>query len=87
MISPRMVFEVKRNKDGTVHVQNIVLHMGIIYKGQHHVHTEEGFRKWLEENKIDKDSLIYLEGECDCGLKAGYVKEYDGKVWFDERYL
>ena len=82
MPKPEMKFIVRRNPDGTVHVQNVILFMGIHY-GQHHVHTEEGFRKWLEKAGIKEEQLIYEDGECNCGLKPGYVREYDGKTWYN----
>ncbi|MGD0643387.1 MAG: hypothetical protein ABSA75_00600 [Candidatus Bathyarchaeia archaeon] len=62
---------VKRTADGLVHVQNTVMGQ----YGQHHVHTEEDFKAWVQENNISKANLIELKNtrDCTCGLKAGEV--------------
>jgi hypothetical protein len=67
---------------GQYHVQNMVGSM----IGQHHVHSEQGFRKW--KRKIDKKYIHLERGEfCVCGLGPGYVKEFDGRVWLNKRYI
>jgi hypothetical protein len=72
MMAIRMRHYVTETKDGLYHVQNVV--MG--YFGQHHVHTKKQFEAWLKKNKIAEDDIIKLAGnECDCGLKAGEVKD------------
>ena len=63
--------------DGTIHVQNIVAG----YKGQHHVHSKESFERWRK----GKDVVIE-KGTCDCGLKAGDCREYDGHVWHSKKW-
>jgi hypothetical protein len=75
-----MHFYIVKNPDGTYHVQNVV--MGML--GQHHVHTEKGFKEWSKN--IDKRFIHFMDGVCNCGLKPGDVKEYDGKVWHNEKY-
>lgn len=70
----RMTFYCIKEKDGTIHVQNVVRGM----LGQHHVHTVEDFEKWRNgEPPISDDSIEWLEGTtpCDCGLKAGEVRQ------------
>jgi len=63
--------------DGLYHVENIVGP----YPGQHHIHTEQGYRRW--RSNIDKKYIHLEEGElCVCGLEPGYVLEYDGRVWY-----
>ena len=67
--------------DGLYHVQNMVGP----YFGQHHVHTEKGYITW--KKKIDKKYIHFEEADfCVCGLQPGYVKEYDGRVWFNEKF-
>jgi len=67
--------------DGLYHVQNMIGAM----VGQHHVHTEKGYKMW--NNGIDKKYLHLEKAEfCPCGLEPGYVKEFDGRVWFNEKF-
>ncbi len=76
----RMTFYATECPDGTIHVQNVV--MG--HLGQHHVHTKESFQRW-KKNVRDED-LKVSKGECNCGLKPGDVKEYDGQVWHNKKW-
>ena len=85
MFQPEMRFYVWRNRDGSIHVQNVVYFLGVRY-GQHHVHTEEGFRRWLEKAGVKPEQLVFLDGECGCGLKPGDVREYDGRVWHNPEF-
>ncbi|MGD0919926.1 MAG: hypothetical protein ABSB22_26100 [Thermodesulfobacteriota bacterium] len=67
--------------DGLYHVQNMVGAM----IGQHHVHTEKGYKEWKKD--IDKKYFHLETGEfCACGLEPGYVKDHDGRVWFNEKF-
>jgi hypothetical protein len=67
--------------DGLYHVQNMVGTM----IGQHHVHSENGYKEW--KSKVDEKDIHLEESEfCPCGLEAGYVKEFDGRVWFNKKY-
>jgi hypothetical protein len=76
-----MHFYVVKAPDGTYHVQNVVL--GKL--GQHHVHSEKSYEKWAQN--IDKRLIHYLgEKPCDCGLKCGDVREYDGRVWHNPEF-
>jgi len=54
-----------KNKDGSIHVQNAV--MGMF--GQHHVHDKKGFEEW--KKGVNEEDIIYIDGECDCGLQIG----------------
>jgi len=75
-----MHFYVIKTKDGLYHVQNVVTTDVGIFFGQHHVHTEEGFKKWARN--VKEENIHFLgEGECNCGLRAGDVREYDGREW------
>lgn len=71
-----MTHYVSRNSDGSVHVTNAVA--GMI--GQHHVHTEGGFRDWADGGEgsrpISPEAIKPMEGvtDCDCGLKPGEQK-------------
>jgi hypothetical protein len=70
-----------RTSDGLYHVQNM---LGP-YAGQHHVHTEKGYREWSK--KLNKRYLHIEDAEsCPCGLKPGYVREHDGRVWFKKEF-
>ena len=72
---------VALTQDGLYHVQNMVGAM----IGQHHVHTEKGYKEWKKD--IDKKYLHLEKTEfCACGLETGYVKEHDGRVWFNEKF-
>jgi hypothetical protein len=63
------------------HVQNIVGTM----IGQHHVHSEQGYVKWRKN--IDMNHLLMERVDsCPCGLDAGYVQEFDGRVWLNKEY-
>ena len=81
MMEIRMQHIATRTPDGLIHVQNYV--QGLM--GQHHIHTEESFRRWNEhhEAKVEVE-----DGKCDCGLeKAGMVRAHDGHVSFNDRFL
>ena len=65
--------------DGTVHVQNFVAWMS----GQHHVHSKASYLRWKEETKSAAEEA---KGTCNCGLKPGQVREYDGRVWSNPRF-
>jgi len=76
-----MHFYVVRTPDGLYHVTNIV--MG--HLGQHHVHSEESYERWARG--VDKALIHYLgEGKCNCGLKSGDVREFDGTVWHNPKF-
>ena len=67
--------------DGLYHVQNMIGTM----IGQHHVHIEKGYKEWKKD--IDKEYLHLEKAEfCACGLEPGYVKDHDGRVWFNEKF-
>jgi hypothetical protein len=61
---------VQRTPDGLVHVTNMVGP----YEGQHHVHTEKQFTEWAKQ--VSSRNIKLLEGcdPCDCGLRAGEVR-------------
>lgn len=90
MLSPlhmvKIYFLVIRCPDGTVHVQNVIGP----YLGQHHVHTMEGYERWRRhiEETLRRDAYEFMESEgaCDCGLEPGWVREYDGRVWYSGRW-
>jgi len=65
--------------DGSVHVQNYVG----AYRGQHHVHSKESFERWRKEAGVE---VKVTKGNCDCGLKPGDCREYDGYVWHNEKW-
>jgi hypothetical protein len=75
-----MYFYVYKNPDGTIHVQNIV--MGRL--GQHHVHSEKSFEEW--KKGIPEHLIHYMGTSCNCGLRAGDVMEYDGRVWHNPKF-
>jgi hypothetical protein len=70
---------VSLTPDGMYHVQN----MAGALVGQHHVHSQRGFGKW-KRNISKKYIHIDKADSCECGLEPGYVREYDGRVWFNE---
>ena len=76
-----MHFYVTKTTDGLYHVQNAV--MGML--GQHHVHTEKGFKKWMRE--IEKEKIHTSSGNCDCGLRAGNVQDHTGNVTFNRKFV
>ena len=82
MFELKMMYYVSTNKDGTIHVQNCI--MGRF--GQHHVHSKKGFENW-KKNISEKD-IIKLKDtkDCNCNLKVGDVKEYDGTIWHNEKF-
>lgn len=72
---------VSLTPDGFYHIQNMV---GVM-AGQHHIHTERSYKAW--KKNIEKKYIHFEETEfCACGLGPGYVKEYDGEVWFNEKF-
>lgn len=76
-----MEFYATKTPDGKIHVQNAI--NGLL--GQHHVHNAESFERW---SKLIKPDNLHLEdGACDCGLEVGQVREYDGAVWFNPKFL
>jgi len=75
-----MHFFATETPDGLIHVQNYVG----AYRGQHHVHTRESFERWQRETGASVEEI--RKGECNCGLKAGDVKEYDGYKWHNEKF-
>ena len=85
MIVIDMRFYATRYPDGTVHVQNAVNGL----PGQHHVHSAESFERWRKH--VSPEALEIEDakegGECGCGLGVGQVREYDGRVWFNDRFL
>lgn len=80
MFTPKMVHYVTITEDGLYHVQNYVGP----YRGQHHVHTKKGFEYWLKN--VDRKNVKVENGKCDCGLKAGDVREYDGQLWHNKEF-
>ena len=68
--------------DGLYHVQNMIGAM----IGQHHVHTEKGYKEVEEGHRQEVHSLEEMAEFCACGLEPGYVKEHDGRVWFNEKF-
>jgi len=74
-----MHFFATETPDGLIHVQNYVG----AYRGQHHVHNKESFEKWRRETRA---KVEVEKGTCDCGLKSGDVKEYDGHQWHNAKY-
>ena len=67
--------------DGLYHVQNVVGAM----PGQHHVHSEQGYMKWkrnMSQRYIFEENAEF----CSCRLDPGYVREFDGRVWFNEKF-
>ena len=81
MIRIEMHFYVTKTPDGLIHVQNFIRGL----RGQHHIHNEDSFKRWKKD--IDPKYIHVSEGSCDCGLKLGQVREYDGHVWFNDRFL
>jgi hypothetical protein len=76
---PEMDFIVSHLPDGTYHVQDKTgPHLG-----QHHVHSKEGFERWEKKRKLGGAISIGVAPNCDCGLAVGFVKEFNGKVWFN----
>lgn len=78
---PQMDFKVSRLPDGTYHVQDRVG----AFLGQHHVHSKEGFDRWEKKRKSGEIS-IEAAPNCDCGMGVGFVKECNGKVWFNAAF-
>lgn len=68
--------------NGLIHVQNYIIGRS----GQHHVHDRASFEKWKKD--IEPETLTISEAEtCNCGLScSGDVKEYDGKIWHNDRF-
>lgn len=65
----KMTHYISRSADGLVHVTNAA--GGMV--GQHHVHTEKEFGKWAEG--IEASAIVEMDkAKCNCGLKAGEVK-------------
>lgn len=78
-----MTFTVTECPDGTLHVQNLVG----MYLGQHHVHSKKGFEEWKKKAGPEaKGSLKTEKGVCNCGLKPGWVRECNGKDWFNANF-
>ncbi len=72
---------VSLTPDGFYHVENMVGAMA----GQHHVHSGQSYRKW--KKGIGREYLHFEKAEfCACGLGPGYVKEFNGDVWFNEEF-
>lgn len=74
-------FFATETPDGTIHIQNAIDGL----PGQHHVHTKESFERW--RSTLKPKYLEIKKGECSCGLRPGQVREYDGDVWFNDRFL
>jgi hypothetical protein len=77
-----MRYAVDITPDGLHHVTNVVMGM----RGQHHVHTKEGYDCWKSHNKIPDENIIIGEGNCNCGMNPGDVEEYDGHKWHSDRF-
>ena len=45
-----MHFYTTKTPDGSIHVQNAI--MG--HFGQHHVHSEEGFKRWVKDTGVSE---------------------------------
>jgi len=82
MMSLRMIHCAIETPDGLIHVQNYV--MGL--RGQHHVHTKDGFKAWLKIANLHKRDVSIQKGSCDCGLTPSEVKEYDGRKWKSDKF-
>lgn len=80
MMTFTMSFYVTITEDGLYHVQNYVRG----FRGQHRVHSKKGYEFWLKN--IDKKDVKISKGKCDCGLKAGDVREYDGQLWHKKEF-
>lgn len=76
-----MQFYARETPDGLIHVQNAIMGKN----GQHHAHDKDSFERW--QKGIDKENIHFEKTEsCDCELKSGDVKEYDGKVWHNDKF-
>lgn len=64
----RMNFYCTKEKDKTVHVQNVIT--GVF--GQHHVHTAKDFKKWSKG--ISNIKWLTNTSPCTCGLRPGEVR-------------
>lgn len=80
----KMHFYVTKTPNNLYHVQNYVG----AYRGQHHVHSEESYLRWIMGLTVKEYEDIEVKlGECSCGLnKSGMVREYDGREWFNDRF-
>ena len=78
-----MSFYVTKTPQGLYHVQNYVG----VYRGQHHIHNEQSFQKWLRQDSMKGENVKISEGNCECGLtQSGQIREYDGREWFNDRF-
>jgi len=75
-----MVHDVVRCPDGTIHVQNV---LGFAL-GQHSVFSKDGYERWKKQaQKETQNKINEHDDACGCGLAPGFVREMNGKVWFD----
>lgn len=76
-------FKVTESPDGMFHVQNIVG----MYLGQHHIHSKKGFEEWKKKAAPENKGKLKIEkGVCNCGLKPGWVREINGRDWFNANF-
>jgi len=80
--SMELAFTATKTPDGNIHVQDMV---GIM-KGQHHVHSPEGFERWRKATLKDRPEMNVepKEGSC-CDLKPGYVRECNDSTRFEPK--
>lgn len=82
-MSDEMTFKVTECMDGALHVQNFTG----MYLGQHHVHSKKGFEDWKKKAVPENKGKLKVEkGVCKCGLKPGWVRECNGKDWFNANF-
>lgn len=75
-----MVHDVSRCPDGTFHVQNV---LGFAL-GQHSVFSKDGYERWKKQaQKETQNKINEHDDACGCELAPGFVREMNGKVWFD----
>lgn len=78
-----MTHYITKTRDGLYHVQNAIMGM----MGQHHVHTEEGFKQWKAGGNIEDQDIVFLDStKCSCGLTPSEVREHDGRLWKSDRF-
>jgi len=84
--SMQLTFEILTAPDGNIHVQ----HKVGFNEAEHHVHSPEGYEKWRNsEGKVRPEINIPPDpkpGTCDCGLAPGFIRECNGKTWFNAKF-
>lgn len=74
----RMTFYLTVTPDGLYHIQNGVAGLS----GQHHVHSAAAFKRWRKPD----DDIRESQGECDCGLGVGDVRDHTGREWHNKEF-